>query len=192
MGVVLHHYHRLAIVLGVFVFAGIATAEYVHDDPSGYNHPGCIESAPDWVDRVPSANRTCPGKPMTEVWDFNTEIQPHNKKLANDHFDRFFNTTHNLVPANDYNTPTYHDFVEPWNPPQIKGYSRPGHKRWRYQFAWQSGVQQQSTWRQGSFLKGERGWYAEMGGWRVPHAQQTHLFSHFTLHVSLFSFLFLF
>lgn len=89
-------------LVGVLAFSShtlitTADAAYVHDDPSGYKHPGCIASRPHWVSYVPSANRTCPGKPMTEVWDFDSEIQPYNKKLAKEYFDHFF-TSNNLLP----------------------------------------------------------------------------------------------
>lgn len=146
---------KVPAFFGVFALFGVlafsshtlittADAAYVHDDPSGYKHPGCIASKPYWVGIVPSANRTCPGKPMTEVWDFDSEIQPYNKKLAKDYFDHFF-TSNDLLPSNDFVTPTFDDFIEPRNPPQRTGYSRPGRKIWRYQFSWQSDMQENTT-----------------------------------------------
>ena len=123
----------------------VTHAAYTHNDPSGYNHPGCIDSNPDYVGQVPSANRTCPGKSMEDVWDFDTEIQPFNKKVVNDAFDSFF-TTENLVIGNDYNTPTFSDFTEPDSPPkQNTGWSDHGKKKWHYQFPWQSSTQTKST-----------------------------------------------
>ena len=122
----------------------MSDAASAHRDASGYEHPGCIKSNPNWVDRVKSANRTCPGKPMTSVWDFKTEIAPFNKARARAYLKGLF-SSRNLVPANDFNTPTFDDFIEPRDPPQIKGYSKHGEKRWRYQFPWQSAVQQNSA-----------------------------------------------
>jgi len=121
---------------------GGADAAYVHNDSQGI-HPGCIASNPDFVDRVKSANRTCPGKPMSAVWDFDSEIAPFNKKLAEDYFATFF-SSRDLVTTNDFATPTFEDFVEPNDPPQTKGYSNPGSKLYGYKFPWQSEKQQKS------------------------------------------------
>ena len=139
---------RVVVLLAVLASAVVVDAAYVHNDPSGRPHPGCITSNPVWVGHWKwsrSANRTCPGNPMTEVWDFDSEIYPFNLKQANDHFDAFFvDNDYNI--ANDYNTPTFSDFFEPGNPPPThtpvytKHYTRPGHKYWKYEFPWTNGV----------------------------------------------------
>lgn len=63
--------------------AAPARARYVHDDPNGRPHPGCLPAGrraqrdlglPD----VAPFNTSCPGKPMREVFDWDTEIIPFN------------------------------------------------------------------------------------------------------------------
>ena len=155
---------RRAVLLTAAVLASSAVvvldAKYIHADPSGKPHPGCITSNPEWVGysrhsmrpdpNALSANRTCPGNPMTEVWDYESEIYPFNLKLANDAFDAFF-ADNAYTASNDYNTPTFSDFVEPKDPPrqlhpiETKHYTRHGHRYWKYEFPWTNGVVTNST-----------------------------------------------
>ena len=97
-----------------------ANAAYVHDDPAGIAHPGCIRSSPPLVRHsrggIASANQSCPGAPMTDVWDFDTDLYPFNLERARDTFDSFW-PANNLVESNDFNRPTFSDYVEPGNPP---------------------------------------------------------------------------
>jgi hypothetical protein len=99
-------YVLLALTLTLAAAPRYANAKYDHDaaEPSGKKHPGCIGANPDWVDRVPSANQTCPGMAMSEVYDFDSELYPFNLKLAKESFDEFFNSN-NLVASNDFITP---------------------------------------------------------------------------------------
>ena len=137
-----------AVLLLAIIASAFVDAAYVHNDPSGRPHPGCITSNPVWVGHSKhsrSANRTCPGNPMTEVWDFDSEIYPFNLKIANDAFDQFF-VDNDYNAANDFNTPTFSDFVEPGNPRPThwpvytKHYTRPGIKYWKFEFPWTNGV----------------------------------------------------
>ena len=58
-------------------------AAYVHGDPAGVAHPGCIRSDPRLVSHgIPSANQSCPGAPMTDVWDFERDLYPFNLERA--------------------------------------------------------------------------------------------------------------
>ena len=126
-----------------------ANAAYVHDDPAGIAHPGCIRSSPPLVRHsrggIASANQSCPGAPMTDVWDFDTDLYPFNLERARDTFDSFW-PANNLVESNDFNRPTFSDYVEPGNPPRRHtGYTWPGTKFWRYKFLWQTSVQSKPT-----------------------------------------------
>ena len=95
-------------------------AAYVHGDPAGVAHPGCIRSDPRLVSHgIPSANQSCPGAPMTDVWDFERDLYPFNLERARDEFDAFW-PANNLVASNDFNVPTFEDYREPGDPPLRK------------------------------------------------------------------------
>jgi hypothetical protein len=129
--------------------AGTANAAYVHSDPAGVAHPGCIRSEPHLVSRhhggIKSANQSCPGAPMIDVWDFERDLYPFNLERARDTFDAFF-AENDLTAGNDFNTPTFSDYREPGNPPtRGAGYTRPGSKYWKYKFPWQTKEQSKTT-----------------------------------------------
>ena len=98
-----------AALVTALCFAG-TNAAYVHDDPAGVRHPGCIRSDPRLVRHgIASANQSCPGAPMTDVWDFETDLYPFNLERARDEFDAFW-PANNLVASNDFNVPTFEDY----------------------------------------------------------------------------------
>ena len=135
-----------AALVTALCFAG-TNAAYVHDDPAGVRHPGCIRSDPRLVRHgIASANQSCPGAPMTDVWDFETDLYPFNLERARDEFDAFW-PANNLVASNDFNVPTFEDYREPGDPPRRYGggYTRHGTKYWKYKFPWQTSTQSKST-----------------------------------------------
>ena len=123
-----------------------SNAAYVHDDPAGVAHPGCIRSDPGLVSHgIASANQSCPGAPMTDVWDFERDLYPFNLERARDEFDAFW-PANNLVASNDFNVPTFEDYREPGDPPRRgSGYTHHGTKYWKYKFPWQTSTQSKST-----------------------------------------------
>ena len=123
-----------------------SNAAYVHDDPAGVAHPGCIRSDPGLVSHgIASANQSCPGAPMTDVWDFERDLYPFNLERARDEFDAFW-PANNLVASNDFNVPTFEDYREPGDPPRRgSGYTHHGTKYWKYKFPWQTSMQSKST-----------------------------------------------
>ena len=136
----------IAALVTALCFAG-TNAAYVHDDPAGYRHPGCIRSDPRLVSEgIKSANQSCPGAPMTDVWDFETDLYPFNLERARDAFNAFW-PANNLVASNDFNVPTFEDYREPGDPPLREGggYTRRGKKFWSYRFPWQTSTQSKTT-----------------------------------------------
>jgi hypothetical protein len=128
---------------------GNASAKYIHDDPAGVAHPGCLRAEPLLVSRhrggIASANQSCPGSPMTDVWDSDSDLYPFNLERARDAFDAFW-VDNNLVKSNDFNPPNFVDYEEPGTPHTRRvGYTWPGTKYWRYKFSWQTETQQQNT-----------------------------------------------
>ena len=123
-----------------------SNAAYVHDDPAGVAHPGCIRSDPGLVSHgIASANQSCPGAPMTDVWDFERDLYPFNLERARDEFDAFW-PANNLVASNDFNVPTFEDYREPGDPPRRgAGFTHHGTKYWKYKFPWQTSTQSKST-----------------------------------------------
>ena len=71
----------LAVALVGFVSAG-----YVHSDPAGVSHPGCLPAN----GNAPAPfNQSCPGLPMSDVYDWQSDINPFNTQQITEGLERF-------------------------------------------------------------------------------------------------------
>ena len=102
-----------------FALAGSASARYVHTDPAGA-HPGCLAANGDGqhdegLPRTAPFNQSCPGLPMRDVYDWESEILPFNTQQITQGVTRFIEESGWNVPQ--FTAPRFGSAREDGDPP---------------------------------------------------------------------------